>query len=78
MKIEIEKKYQNIFEQRNPSISIHNYHFFKERSVVSSIHAKIIVCDYKYAYVGSGERRKNSFDKNFERRKSLSTRENIR
>ena len=26
----------------------------------------MIVCDYEYAYVGSGELRRNSFDKNFE------------
>jgi len=26
----------------------------------------MIVCDYEHAYVGSGELRKNSFDKNFE------------
>lgn len=60
------KRIQKIFEKENAPISIHNYHFFKERTVVSSTHAKMIVCDYEYAYVGSGELRRNSFDKNFE------------
>ena len=60
------KRIQKTFEKKNAPISIRNYHFFKERSVVSSTHAKMIVCDYEYAYVGSGELRRNSFDKNFE------------
>jgi len=60
------KRIQKIFGEKNAPIYIRNYHFFKERGIVSSTHAKMIVCDYEYAYVGSGELRKNSFDKNFE------------
>jgi len=60
------KRIQKIFKEKNTSISIRNYHFFNDRVVVSSTHAKMIVCDYEYGYIGSGELRKNSFDKNFE------------
>ena len=62
---QIEKIKEN-FEKNNAPLNIRNYHFCKEKSIVSSTHAKMIVCDYEYAYVGSGELRKNSFDKNFE------------
>lgn len=60
------KKILKTFEQKNTHISIHNYHFAKSGEVLSSIHAKMIICDYEYAYIGSGELRRNSFDKNFE------------
>jgi len=60
------KKIQKIFEKKNVPISIRNYHFFEERKIVSSTHAKMIICDYEYAYIGSGELRRNSLDKNFE------------
>lgn len=60
------KRILKTFEKKNVPISIRNYHFFRERNVVSSTHAKMIVCDHEYAYVGSGELRKNSFEKNFE------------
>jgi phosphatidylserine/phosphatidylglycerophosphate/cardiolipin synthase-like enzyme len=59
------KRIQKIFGEKNVPISIRNYHFFKG-GIVSSTHAKMIVRDYEYAYVGSGELRRNSFDKNFE------------
>lgn len=60
------KKIHRIFKENKASISIRNYHFFEEKMVSSSIHAKMIISDYEYAYIGSGELRKNSFDKNFE------------
>jgi len=59
-------KIQRIFKENMASISIRNYHFFQEKMISSSIHAKMIISDYEYAYIGSGELRKNSFDKNFE------------
>lgn len=54
------------FKQKNAPISIRDYHFARDKEVLSSIHAKMIICDYEYAYIGSGELRINSFDKNFE------------
>jgi len=60
------KKIQQIFYEKNVPISIRNYHFSNQRGIVSSTHAKMIICDYKYAYIGSGELRRNSFEKNFE------------
>jgi len=60
------KKIKKDFEKENAPISIRNYHFFSGRNIVSSTHAKMIICDYEYAYIGSGELRKNSFEKNFE------------
>jgi len=60
------ERIRKTFEKKNAPISIRSYHFSRERSVVSSTHAKVIVCDYEYAYVGSGELRRNSFEKNFE------------
>jgi len=47
-------------------IQIRNYHYNSYNYVNSSTHAKFIVCDEKVACVGSGELRKNSFEKNFE------------
>jgi len=43
------------------------YHFENEnKRVLSSIHAKIIIVDGEQAYIGSGEIRRNSFERNFE------------
>ncbi len=49
------------------NISIRNYYYNKEdKRLASSIHAKTIIIDETKAYIGSGEIRKNSFEKNFE------------
>ena len=48
-------------------IQIRNYYFrTEENRLASSIHSKMIVVDGETAYVGSGEIRKNSFEKNLE------------
>ena len=48
-------------------IKIRNYYFLTEENrLASSIHSKLIVVDGEIAYVGSGEIRKNSFEKNLE------------
>ena len=48
-------------------IDIRNYYYqSKDNKLMSSIHAKIIIIDDNLAYVGSGEIRKNSFEKNLE------------
>ena len=60
------KKIMTIINRENIPISIRNYHYFKNEGIASSIHAKMIICDNEYAYLGSGELRNNSFDKNFE------------
>ncbi len=54
------------FRNKKAPVSIRNYHYQSEKFVKSSTHAKFIVCDNRYAYVGSGEFRLNSFEKNFE------------
>ena len=61
---ELNEIYQ-IFKEKKAKISIRNYHYQK-RGVESSTHANLIVCDNKYAYIGSGEFRTPSFEKNFE------------
>ena len=48
------------------NISIRDYHYGKNPYVNSSTHAKFVIADGKYMYLGSGELRKNSIDKNFE------------
>lgn len=48
------------------NFEIRDYHYFKDNKVYSSIHAKFIISDNKYAYVGSGELRYNSIKKNLE------------
>jgi len=54
-------------EQLKTNITFRNYHFEDQyEHVLSSIHSKIILIDQKVAYIGSGEIRKNSFEKNFE------------
>lgn len=47
-------------------ISIRDYHYAKDPYVKSSTHAKFVIADGNYMYMGSGELRKNSIDKNFE------------
>ncbi len=48
-------------------IIIKDYHYsIKNTRVTSSIHAKFIISDNIEAYIGSGEIRRNSFNKNFE------------
>lgn len=54
-------------ERTQTNIQIKDYHFEGENStVLSSIHSKLLVIDSSSAYIGSGEFRKNSFEKNFE------------
>jgi len=48
-------------------LDIRNYHFSDSNNhVASSIHAKIIIVDERLGYLGSGEIRKNSIEKNLE------------
>jgi hypothetical protein len=47
-------------------VSIKEYHFSKNNKVLSSTHSKLLIIDNKIAYIGSGEIRLNSFEKNFE------------
>ena len=48
------------------SVDLRDYHFAKigGKGVASSIHAKSIIIDEYQAYIGSGEMRENSFEKN--------------
>ncbi len=56
-----------VTERLQTNIQIKDYHFEGENStVLSSIHSKLLIIDSSRAYVGSGEFRKNSFEKNFE------------
>ena len=63
------KKIFELFRQTgcDNSLNIRNYYFqSKENKLISSIHAKMIIIDDIEAYVGSGEIRRNSFEKNLE------------
>lgn len=62
---EIKRVYDS-FQNEGCEIKIRNYHYQLKDRVNSSTHAKFIVCDYKDAYIGSGELRRNSYEKNFE------------
>ena len=63
--LKIYKSFEN--EGLADQIKIRNYYFLTEENrLASSIHSKLIVIDGKIAYVGSGEIRKNSFEKNLE------------
>ena len=64
-KVEMERIYES-FREKGVTIQIKNYHFTYENRVASSIHAKMIIVDNQLAYVGSGELRKNSLERNFE------------
>lgn len=63
--VQIKKIIQDFGKYKN-NVFIRNYHYSGEHGINSSTHAKIVVCDYSLAYVGSGEIRNNSFNKNFE------------
>lgn len=54
------------FRANKCDVEIKNYHYQSKMHVESSAHSKFVVVDGKRAYVGSGELRKNSFEKNFE------------
>ncbi|MBI5458973.1 phospholipase D family protein [Methanobacterium sp.] len=54
------------FKENKCDVTIRNYHYQSKNYIESSTHAKFIVVDKKSAYLGSGELRKNSFEKNFE------------
>lgn len=48
-------------------LNIRNYYYqSKDNKLVSGIHAKLIIIDDTLAYIGSGEVRKNSFERNLE------------
>ena len=47
------------------NIEFREYHF-ERNQIESSTHAKLFISDKSEAYIGSGEIRKNSYDKNFE------------
>jgi phosphatidylserine/phosphatidylglycerophosphate/cardiolipin synthase-like enzyme len=48
------------------NVEIRLYHYEKQPYVKSSTHAKFIIADGNYMYIGSGELRENSIKKNFE------------
>ena len=63
------RKIYECFKSKNleNNLFIRNYYYRTEnKKLASSIHAKIIIIDNIKAYVGSGEIRKNSLEKNFE------------
>jgi len=63
------KKIYDCFQQEGLEqyIDIRNYYYKSmDDKLVSSIHAKMIIVDDSFSYIGSGELRKNSFTKNFE------------
>lgn len=60
------KKVNDHFINNFSKVQIRNYHYHSNNYVISSTHAKFIVCDNNIAYIGSGELRNNSFEKNFE------------
>ena len=63
------RKIYECFKSKNleNNLFIRNYYYETEnKKLASSIHAKIIIIDNIKAYVGSGEIRKNSIEKNFE------------
>ena len=64
-KYAILKKINGVFKKKQ--IEIRNY-FIKNTSnyLASSVHAKMIIIDNYHAYIGSGELRENSFEKNLE------------
>lgn len=48
-------------------VKVFDYHIENNRhSIISSIHAKMVIADCSLAYVGSAEIRRNSISKNFE------------
>lgn len=62
-------KIYECFKSKNleNNLLIRNYYYRTEnKRLASSIHAKIIIIDNIKAYIGSGEIRKNSLEKNFE------------
>jgi len=64
---DIEKLYK-VFDEKGlkKKIEIRNYYYQSKERLTSSIHAKLIIIDDNLAYIGSGEIRKNSFEKNLE------------
>ena len=48
------------------NIHIRDYHYTDDPYVKSSTHAKFVIADENYIYLGSGELRKNSIERNFE------------
>jgi phosphatidylserine/phosphatidylglycerophosphate/cardiolipin synthase-like enzyme len=48
------------------NIEIRDYHYSEKPPVLSSVHAKFIIVDGFRMYLGSGEIRRNSIEKNFE------------
>lgn len=60
------KKIYNEFNDKNAKVEIRDYYYESNSRLASSVHAKLIISDNKLAYIGSGELRDNSFEKNFE------------
>ncbi|WP_321421774.1 phospholipase D-like domain-containing protein [uncultured Methanobacterium sp.] len=60
------KKIYSQFNSKNANIEIRDYYYEFNFKLASSVHAKLIITDNKLAYIGSGELRENSFEKNFE------------
>lgn len=60
------KKIYNEFNDKNAKVEIRDYYYESNFRLASSVHAKLIISDNKLAYIGSGELRENSFEKNFE------------
>ncbi len=65
-RFDVVKPVIDYFKENKCDVTIRNYHYQSKNYIESSTHAKFIVVDKKSAYVGSGELRKNSFEKNFE------------
>ena len=64
---ELTKIYDELMKVGRKNWEIKDYHYEDDAGrLTSGIHAKIITCDEKLGYVGSGEIRKNSFKNNFE------------
>ena len=54
-------------EKLKDNIKVRNYHFEgQNKNVLSSVHSKFVISDDKKLYLGSGEFRRNSFERNFE------------
>lgn len=60
------KKIYDKFNDKNVKVEIRDYYYESGFRLASSVHAKLIISDNRLAYIGSGELRENSFEKNFE------------
>lgn len=60
------EKLKKHFIENDCKINIRNYYYQHENRLASSTHAKMIIVDKYLAYIGSGELRQNSYNKNLE------------